>query len=137
MKAEPKIVAEAISVLNRFADAYSRRDKEGLLSLFVSDPDVLLLGTGPDEKCMGLKEIEAQAERDWAQSESLVLDFTWHSVSAKGAVAWVATEGVARIVTVEGEVTLPLRWTVVLEERDGRWLIAQSHASLPISGKLS
>lgn len=136
MKADSKIVAEVVSVLNRFANAYAHRDKDALLALFTPDPEVLLLGTGPNEKCLGLEEIAAQAERDWAQSENLSLDFTWHSVCAKGPVAWVATEGVARITTAEDNLTLPLRWTVVMEERNGQWLIAQSHASLPISGKL-
>jgi hypothetical protein len=43
--------------------------REGFLALLVPDPDVFLYGTGADEKRQGLAEIQAQAERDWSQSD--------------------------------------------------------------------
>lgn len=112
-------------------EGYAKRDWNILESLFASDPDIVMYGTGKDEKRIGTTEIKAQAERDWAQSESTALSFEWTSVSAAGNVAWVATDATFRIKAGGQEIVLPARMTAVLEKRDGKWLIVQSHFSLP------
>ena len=131
MKADKNIENAVMSVLSTMGEVYAQRDKEGLLALMVPDLDAFIFGTGADEKRQGRAEIQAQAERDWAQSEAASMDIGWHLVSAAGPVAWVAAD-VAFNVTVGGqEMSLPGRLTAVLEQRDGRWLIAQSHFSFP------
>ncbi len=49
-----------------------------------SDADVVLYGTGADEKRIGLEQIRAQVERDWSQSDSAAMMLDWTSVSAAG-----------------------------------------------------
>jgi ketosteroid isomerase-like protein len=44
-------------------------------------------------------------------------------------VAWVAADGQGQVGSQE--ISFPLRMTAVLEQRDGKWLIAQSHISVP------
>lgn len=87
MKADAKTRAAIVAVMKKFADSYAKRDLNGLLSLFVSDPDVVLIGTGTDEKRVGLTQIKFQAERDWSQSESANISFGKALVSAAGSVA--------------------------------------------------
>ena len=131
MKADAQTEAALMATLEQFKQAYEQRDMEHLLALFASDPDVILIGTGADEKCVGLAEIQMQAERDWAQSVALSLEWGWSSVSAAGSVAWVAADGVG-YVKVEGqEMHLPLRVTAVLEHRGAKWLWMQAHVSMP------
>lgn len=112
-------------------EGYAKRDWNILESLFASDPDIVMYGTGKDEKRIGTSEIKVQVERDWAQSESTALSFEWTSVSAAGNVAWVATDATFRIKEGGQEIVLPARMTAVFEKRDGKWLIVQSHFSLP------
>jgi ketosteroid isomerase-like protein len=131
MKANDQIHAAVKDVLHRFAENYAKRDIEGLLALFAPDSDVVMYGTGADEKRVGLPEIRSQLERDWSQSDAASITFDWASVSAAGSVAWLAAD-IAFKANVGGqELTLAGRLTNVLENRAGKWLIVQGHFSLP------
>ena len=131
MKADAKTEKAVMTVLNKMGEAYARRDIEGLLALMVPDPDAFMYGTGADEKRQGLAEIQAQAERDWSQSEAGSMEISWHLVSAVGSVAWVAADMAFKVTIGGEEMGLPGRLTAVLEQREGKWLIAQSHFSFP------
>ena len=133
MKADAKTEAAVIGAFNRLLKAYETRDGGTLSAMFVPDPDVVLYGTGADEKRIGPTQIRAQFERDWSQSEAASLKFDWHSVSSTGGLALVAADGAARVKVGGQEVTMPLRATMVFERRGERWLVAQMHVSTPAS----
>ena len=101
----------------------------------VPDPDLVLLGTGADEKRIGQAEALAQTKRDWAQSETSSLEIGWHLVSSAGTVAWVTADIAFQFKAGGQQMALPGRLTAVLEQRDGKWLIAQSHFSFPTAGQ--
>lgn len=133
MKADAQTEAAVMAVLERFAENYTKRDLEGNLALFAPDSDVVLYGTGADEKRVGLDEIKAQIERDWSQSDATSLTYEWTSVSAADSVAWVAADVTFKAKIGEQELTLDGRLTIVLENRAGKWLIVQGHFSLPVA----
>jgi ketosteroid isomerase-like protein len=135
MKADAIIEAAVKAVLGKLAEGYAKRDLALLRAVFASDPDVVMYGTGADEKRVGLAEIEAQAERDWSQSESVSLTYGWTSVSAAGSVAWVAADTVFNVKAGGQAMSLHGRFTFVLEKRGEQWLIVQSHASFPAAGQ--
>ena len=131
MRADAQTTAAVMAVLDEFNEAYKQRNLERVLALFAPDSDMVFLGTGADEKRVGLAELKAQAERDWSQSESLYWDWGWSSISAAGSVAWVAVDATGHARIGGQDIDLPLRVTAVLEQRGGRWLFVQAHASLP------
>jgi len=134
MKADSKTEAEVIAVLDRLAEAYNNRDAEAVMALFVGDADLVLFGTGVDERCVGPAEVRAQFERDMLQSESADWRRKWVSVSASGTVAWAACEIMLSWRAFGHDGTIPLaRWTVVMERRQGRWLIVHSNVAIPPS----
>ena len=135
MKADSETQAAVKAVMDRFADAYARRDMDGLLALLAPDPDVVLYGTGADEKRVGRAEIRAQAERDWSQTEAAAFAYEWTSISAAGSVAWAAADMTFGVKGGGQEMTLPARCTMVLEKRGGEWLITQMHVSFPAAGQ--
>lgn len=135
MKADAKTeagVKDAIAGLQR---SYEGRDAAGFMACFAPDDDVVLFGTGADEKRIGPAAIEAQAARDWAQTESIALRLDDIAVSAAGDVAWAAADGAFEIRAGGAEMALPARTTFVLESRDGKWLIVQAHCSTPFTGQ--
>jgi ketosteroid isomerase-like protein len=135
MKADRKTEAEVVAALEAFADSYQKRDLPGVSAAFADEPDILIYGTGADEKRIGLQEIQAQAERDWAQADEISVAFDWTSVSAADGVAWAAVDG-AFLGTVGGQsMRMPMRSTFVLTNRGGRWLIVQAHMSVPAPGQ--
>jgi hypothetical protein len=117
--------------LQSFADYWADWNMDGFLDLFAPDADVVVFGSGPDERRLGRAELREQLVRDWAQSESVSVEFGWHSVSVAGPVAWVATEMTVHAVIDGREKIFPGRLTAVLERRGSRWLWMQSHFSLP------
>jgi len=135
MKADAKTEAAVKAVLQKVADGYAKRDMDLVRAAFAADPDVVSYGTGADEKRIGLKQIETQVERDWAQSESTAIRYGWVSVSAAGAVAWVATDASFEVKGGGQQATLPVRATFVLEKRGEDWLIVQGHFSFAASGE--
>jgi ketosteroid isomerase-like protein len=135
MQADAQTQAAVMATLEQFKHAYEQRDLQGLLALFAPDSDVVLVGTGADERRVGLAEIRAQAERDWAQAEAFAVEWGGTWVSAAGPVAWVTAEAVGRVRAGGQEMELPLRLTVVLEQRGGRWLWMQVHTSVPATGQ--
>jgi ketosteroid isomerase-like protein len=135
MKADAKTEAAVKAVLDKVAAGYARRDMNLLRTAFAHDPDVLMYGTGADEKRLGLAEIQVQAERDWSQTETASLSYKWISVSAAGSVAWAATDTVLDVKAGGQKMTLPLRITFVLEKRGDEWLIVHAHFSIPAASQ--
>lgn len=133
MKADEQTEAAVKEVLDSFAKNYAKRDLEGVLALFAPDSDVVMYGTGADEKRVGLAEIRRQIERDWHQSETTSINYRWTSISAAGSVAWLAADITFKATVGGQELTLEGRLSNVLENRYGKWLIVQGHFSLPAS----
>jgi ketosteroid isomerase-like protein len=131
MKANGKTEAAVLATLDKLTESYAKRDMEGLMALIAPDDDLVLFGTGADERRVGRDEFRLQAERDWAQSEALDFQIGWHSVSAAGSVAWLAADGTGRGRAGGQEFAFPFRLTAVLEQRGDEWLFVQSHFSLP------
>ena len=131
MKATKETEREIKTIIQKLTGAYERRKIEEFLGCFASDDDVVLYGTGVDEKRIGLEQIRAQVERDWAQTESISMNFGWVSVSAAGSVAWAAIDGAFDFRANGQAGTIPARVSFVLERRDDGWLIVHSHFSTP------
>jgi len=135
MKADPKTETAVMTVMNQFAEAFGKRNLVASLALLAPDPDVVFIGTGGDEKRIGLGDIKALFQRDFAQFEDASLKLACPSVSAAGSVAWVIADLILRAKTSGREISLQARSTAVLEQRRDRWLIVQLHASLPAAGQ--
>lgn len=131
MKADAKTEAEVMSVLDKMRECYAKRYLNGLVALFSTDADMVAIGTGADEKCIGPERLKVQLERDFAQSESMSVNFDWLSISAAGPVAWVAADCVFDVKAGREEMSIQGRLTAVLEKRGDSWLIVQEHVSIP------
>lgn len=99
------------------------------------DPDVVTIGTGADEKRIGLVERKAQLERDFAQVKDISIQLGWNSISAAVSVAGVASDITAQGRVGDQETSVSMRTTMMLEKRCDRWLIVQAHSSLPAAGQ--
>ena len=135
MNADEQTTSEVKEVLTHFGESFCKRDMGSLSDLIAPDPDVTFIGTGVDEERIGISEIKEQIQRDWAQSESASIDWTRLSVSAQGNVAWVAAHDTLKAKANGREMTFPARITVVMDKRDGQWLIDQWHMSVPMTGQ--
>ncbi len=131
MVASEETIAAVRGVLDRFAATYSAKDVVGVLSCFDVGSDGVLIGTGPDEWRVGDAAVRAQVERDFAQAESLAVEYGELHVDGTDGVAWFAAKATVRA-TVGGEpFESALRLTGVVTHRGDDWRIVQSHLSFP------
>ena len=133
MKADARTEAAVMSTLRKLFEGYESRDMDSVLSCHAPDPDLVAIGTGVDEKSLGLNEVRVHLERDLAQSEAVSIELGWSRVSAAGSVAWVAGDAIIHAKVSGQEISFPGRFTAVLEQRKGRWFIMQRHFSMPAS----
>lgn len=130
MKADAPTEAAVRAVLDTLAGVYVTRDVDTLRRVFAPDPDVVMFSPGTDGRFVGLAEIEAKAEHDWARSESASLTYRSVSVSSAGPAAWAAADADFTVRAGGREMTMPAHITFVLEKRGEQWLIVHAHYSL-------
>lgn len=116
-------------LFNQFCDGYKKRNMTYLLSLFTQNAN--MWGSGIDEYRVGLKQIEAQLERDWSQSEQGEIKIE-SFVPTSNDTLWTAALCTAKII-IDGtqHIFEQLRGTIVIAHEDGLWKIAHMHASFP------
>ena len=131
MKANTQTYSDIKAALDDWADSYIRRDIKHLLSCMAPDNDVLMYGTGADEKRIGLNAIRAQAERDWAQTDASAFVLQQPMISSSGSVAWASADLSFEAEAQGQKMAFPGRFTGVFENRNGKWLVVQVHFSLP------
>jgi len=134
MKADEITQTEVTQTLKGMFSAYKKRDLKGVLSFWAPDSDVVIIGSGADEKSVGKAQFSASLKRDFSQAEITGIDFKNFAISSAGLVAWFSADMTFRGVTDGQEFGLPGRLTGVMENRDGKWLWVQMHFSVPSSG---
>jgi uncharacterized protein (TIGR02246 family) len=130
--------AEVKTVLDQYNQASEKEDMALLESLFAHDADMLLIGTDANEWWVGWPGFKKAVEQQFAafeQTKITISDQTIH-VHGDGLAAWVAEKMNFTIMTQGQNVEVAIRFTCVLEKRQGRWLIVQGHASVPASGQV-
>jgi len=131
MRADSKVKAEILEVMKLFSEAYTERDLEKFTALFAPEEDLEYIGTGADERRKGTRGLIIQVQRDWEQSQEVVFKFIDPVVFHTGSVAWLVTDCLGKITINNSEVVLPLRYTMIMEKREGKWLIVHLHTSMP------
>lgn len=131
MRASPDTSAAIEATLRQWKAAYTERNLDAAMALIAPDDDVVGIGTGRDEWRVGPQELRAQIERDFSQAEALSVEYEPVLVSEAGPVAWVAGHAVVQARVDGQDVSLTGRFTAVLERRGDRWLLMQTHFSVP------
>ena len=135
MKPTKEAESEIQRVLDEVAGAFEDRNLHKMMSLFSTSDETVALGTGADEKKIGVEEIKSLFKRDWAQSEASSIVYNWKTITVEDQIAWATAEATfyARIGT--REMHIPTRMTLVLKKTDGKWVIVQWHSSIPAAGQ--
>jgi uncharacterized protein (TIGR02246 family) len=121
---------ELIEVLEHFCSGFASRDADAVLRVCAPDPDLVVV-TSEEGLLRGTAELRAFLDRYVAGPTTYSWAWDRHEVSKAGSVAWLLAEGTETAATEERVVQHPYRMTMVLEHRDGRWLVRQVHGSSP------
>lgn len=121
--------AEVAETLSNYANYYSKKDLDKIFAII--DGNFFGYGSGPDEVVNNSMELRSQLERDFAQSEDLLLKFNPDSLDKEGSVAWCA--GSCQVSAINGGEAMHLegRMSAVLKKVGNEWRIVHIHFSLP------
>ncbi len=134
MKLTPAAEAEVVATMERYAEAYRRKDIKTLSDLFSTD--ITGYGSGPDEVIGNHREFIRQIRRDVTQADLLSVTFSERKIFGDGRVAWATAKNTI-VFTTDGITKEALRGrsTMVLRNTGSRWIIEQLHFSLPYGGQ--
>lgn len=132
MQADEDIEAAVRAVLRAVNDALERRDLDGLLTLFASDPDVSLIGSEAGETAVGPSELRMFFEGLFARAGTFSFDWDSSTVSARGDIAWFVADASTRYLEGQHVTEIPYRTTGILERQQDRWLLIHYHGSEPV-----
>ena len=122
-------VKEVMDTLEEYADAYCSKDVDRLMALFIDGDDISLIGTGADEICSGRLEIAAVFRRNFHDATATLFDWHWKHISVVGDAATAAITLTIHLNTDDGNIQVPIRWTVSLVRLSGKWCWMHRHAS--------
>jgi len=135
MKVDDETEREVLDVLQTLNGHLAGRDLEGVLGLFVSDPDVTVIGSEAGEIAVGPSELRAFFQRLFARPGTFRFEWRTCRVSSEGDVAWFFADALAHYSEPGNAAAVPYRTTGVLARRDDRWRFAHYHGSEPVSGQ--
>jgi ketosteroid isomerase-like protein len=124
---DPQIEKEVKQFLDDYMKAYEKKDLAGVMAMVAPDDNVVFVDPGPKGRYVGPEQIKKSYEQDFAQFKSLATKYTWTSIDGKGDLAWFVTELTSEVDLGDEKFSLPARWSGLLEKRQGKWLLIQSH----------
>lgn len=119
----------ALATLEEYAEAYCVKDIDRLMSLFDDGENISLIGTGADELCASRSAIKAVFLRNFSDASATRFEWHWKHVTVAGDCAVIAIALTIHLETQGGPLNVPVRWTVSLVRRSGRWRWLHGHAS--------
>lgn len=120
-------------VLDNFINAYTLKDINTLISLFYNKPGIVFIGTGSDERCLGLESIKSQFKRDFSQADKITLSKLWECISINDNFAWLAAQVNFKTQIKNKTKDFLTRMTGILEfdNNTNEWKFVHIHLSLP------
>jgi ketosteroid isomerase-like protein len=117
------------STLEDYADAYCAKDIDALMRVFDASDNISVIGTGADELCVGRAGVRELFLRNF--SEATANRFEWHWVDTRisGNHAVMSVTLTLHLEYMQNQLGVPLRWTVVVKNENGRWVWIHRHAS--------
>ena len=122
--------AKLIEVLDTFCSGFARRDPEAVLRVCAPDIDLVVV-TSEVPLLRGPAELRRFLEGYAAGETTYSWEWDRHDASFSGQVAWLLAEGTEIATSGDQVVRHPYRMTMVLEQRNGAWLLRQVHGSSP------
>jgi len=131
--------SELKKVIDQFTQTLVNEDIETFSRIMAHDDDMVTFGTDAAEHWIGWEPLKEDVQKmfDSADYSKISIREQVIKISKSGDVAWFS-EILDFQVEVQGEqVNNPgIRFTGVLEKREGNWIIVQFHNSMPVAGQV-
>ncbi|MFN7137844.1 MAG: YybH family protein [Limisphaerales bacterium] len=117
--------------LQRFSEAYERKDVAGVMATFSQTTDAtVVVGSICDEPIVGLDAIRERLEVEFTTTDTLNTRTKWMSLNVVGTAGWVTS--VSEVINRAAAESMTNRLTAVLVKEPQGWFIAHLHVSFPL-----
>lgn len=123
------------STLEDYAKAYCSKDIEAMMNIFDDSDNISVIGTGADELCVGKKEIRDLFLRNFEEATATKFEWDWVDVRVSENHAVVSITLMIHLEYKGDHLKVPIRWTVVLKNKNGKWLWIHRNASTAASNQ--
>ena len=126
------VKSEIKSVLDNMAKAFVTKDVELYMSLYDSEPDLIIYGSQSGEKWTVLRDFKEAVVHNWQMVDEVKVKYTNQRIKVHSSedVAWVATE-ISFGLDMDGNpVEITGRLTGVLVKKSNKWKFRQTHYSM-------
>lgn len=126
-----KIMTEIQAVIEQHNKALNAQDIKGLMTSYSSDPNNILIGTGPGESYLGDEAIGGAYNQIFSKFEANALSFKydWIAAGNKGNVAWFAVTTTMENTIGQEKKERAFNMTGTLQKENGKWRILCMHFS--------
>lgn len=124
-----------VETLNDYAKAYCAKDISAMMQVFDASDNISVIGTGEDETCVGLAEVKALFARNFQEATATQFDWDWLDIRISNNHAIASVKLTIHLETIDQELSVPIRWSVVLKYSNNRWLWIHRNASVAASGQ--
>jgi ketosteroid isomerase-like protein len=125
---------EVRGFLDRQVKAFETRDINALMEMLSPNASVVMLGNGPADRWVGPEDIKRAYQHQMAQYVSEKFTLRGTTIGARDSIGWFSTQArILKMAANKAQSTLLINWSGVLQKSEGKWLLIQSHFSLPIS----
>jgi ketosteroid isomerase-like protein len=134
-----KELSEIRTVLEQYELAREGEDFATIEMIWAPDPDIVLFGTEGDEQLVGFNEIKKAMSRQFGEIENTLINIREQKIkiNKSGNNAWFSQVlDYNFIYQDEGMSFEGIRFTGVLEKRDGQWQLVQGHLSVPYEAEI-
>jgi len=124
---------EIKSTLEDYAEAYCAKDIDSLMRVFDDSDNISVIGTGVDELCVGRSAVKELFLRNFSEATANKFEWDWVDIRISGNHAVISVTFTLHLVYMEDQLAVPIRWTVVVKNENGRWVWIHRHASTAAS----
>jgi uncharacterized protein (TIGR02246 family) len=126
-----KINNEVKAVIKQHNHAFDTQDLKGIMSLYSSDPSIVLMGTGPGEAYLGEEGISGAYNQFFNRfkTDTLSFKYDWVAVGSKGNIAWFAVTTTITGVVNNEQKERAFNMSGLLQKEKGKWRIVSMHFS--------
>ena len=124
-------ISEVKVVIDRLRVAQEKEDLTALSAIFAQDDDLVVFGIGESERYVGWAAVNGMYQNQMNAIDGFTVTISDQSIkiSAGGDAARVTSLDRLQGQTDENQFQLTVKKTVVLEKRNGKWLIVHIHMS--------
>ena len=130
-KDQARLDADVRALLEQHDKALNAQDLKGIMDTYASDPNIVLLGTGPGEAYVGEEAIGSAYNQFFTRFKANTLNFKydWISVGSKDNIAWFAVTVTVQAMVNNEKRERAFNISGTLEKTKGNWRFLVMHFS--------